>query len=309
MTIEIEPFYDAATSTLTYLVFDPRTRDAVVIDPVLDYDAASGRVSFDSVAKLIARIRELGLTLHFSLETHAHADHMSGAQWLRRELGAQIAIGARITDVQAMFKPIFGLPASFPTDGSQFDRLLDDNTVLHAGALTITVLATPGHTPACVSYVVHEPGGADAVFTGDALFIEDSGTGRCDFPQGCPEQLYHSIHDRLYALPADTRVFVGHDYQPGGRALRYATTIGDERARNIHVTDATRVDEFVSFRRNRDRVLAAPRLLLPSVQVNIDAGRLPCAESSGRRYLRIPLDVEPAQDAPEAPAHQERVTA
>ena len=295
--LRTEPFYDAATSTLTYLVFDPRTRDAVVIDPVLDYDAASGRIAFDSVAKMIARIRELGLRLHYSLETHAHADHMSGAQWLRRELGAQIAIGARITEVQAAFKPIFGLPASFPTDGSQFDRLLDDNTTLHAGALTITVLATPGHTPACVSYVV-----ADAVFTGDALFIEDSGTGRCDFPNGCAEQLYHSIR-RLYTLPPATRVFVGHDYQPGGRALRYATTIGDERARNIHVADATSLEDFVAFRRNRDRALAAPRLLLPSVQVNIDAGRLPSAESSGRRYLRIPLDVEP--DAP----RQESVTA
>ncbi|HEY0193716.1 MAG TPA: MBL fold metallo-hydrolase [Kofleriaceae bacterium] len=297
MTIEIEPFYDAVTSTLTYLVFDPRTRDAVVIDPVLDYDAASGRIAFDSVAKLIARIRELGLHLHYSLETHAHADHMSGAQWLRRELGAQIAISARITAVQALFKPIFGLPPSFPTDGSQFDRLLADHDVLRAGALTLSVIATPGHTPACVSYLV-----ADAVFTGDTLFIEDAGTGRCDFPQGCAVALYHSIR-RLYALPAATRVFVGHDYQPNGRPLRYATTIADERARNIHVTEATGLDEFVAFRKGRDRVLAAPRLLLPSVQVNIDAGRLPCAESSGRRYLRIPLDVEVE------PAHQDRVTA
>jgi glyoxylase-like metal-dependent hydrolase (beta-lactamase superfamily II) len=291
-TIEIEAFFDSATSTLTYLVYDPATRDGVAIDPVLDFDAASGKVAFDSVAKLIARIRALGLTLHYSLETHAHADHMSGAHWLARECGARIAISERITQVQALFKPIFGLPASFATDGSQFDCLLADGDVLRAGSLAITVLATPGHTPACVSFVI-----ADAVFTGDALFIEDSGTGRCDFPQGDAAELYHSVHEVLYGLPPATRVFVGHDYQPGGRALRFETTIADERARNIQLTATTTVDDFVAFRTKRDRTLQAPKLLLPSVQVNIDAGRLPTEEPCGRRFLRIPLAVEPHLDS------------
>ncbi|HET9621615.1 MAG TPA: MBL fold metallo-hydrolase [Kofleriaceae bacterium] len=303
--MQVEAFFDPATSTLTYLVFDPTTRDGVVIDPVLDFDAASGKVAFDSVAKLIARIRELGVTLHYTLETHAHADHMSGAHWLARECGAKVAISERITQVQALFKPIFGLPASFATDGSQFDRLLADGDVVHAGSLAITVIATPGHTPACVSFLI-----GDAVFTGDALFIEDSGTGRCDFPQGDAATLYHSVHERLYALPPTTRVFVGHDYQPAGRALRYMTTIADEAARNIQLTAATTLEEFVAFRTQRDRKLAVPKLLLPSVQVNIDAGRLPCAESCGRRFLRIPLAVEPAPaPAPEPTVHLESVTA
>jgi glyoxylase-like metal-dependent hydrolase (beta-lactamase superfamily II) len=284
-SIEIEPFYDPVTATLTYLVFDRETRDAVVIDPVLDYDPASGKVAFHSVEQPLARIRALGLALHYVLETHVHADHLSGSQTLQRELGAKIAIGERITEIQALFKPVFGLPASFPTDGSQFDRLLHDGELVHAGALAIEVIATPGHTPACVSYHI-----GDAVFTGDALLLEDTGTGRCDFPRACAATLYHSVH-RLYALPPATRVFVGHDYPPACRQLAWATTIERERERNIQLSAATSLDDYVAFRHQRDLGLAAPRLLLPSIQVNIDAGRLPRAESSGRRYLRIPLDV------------------
>jgi len=281
---EIETFYDPATSTLTYLVYDRATRDAVVIDPVMDFDPASGAVSLGSFERLAARVRGLELTVHYSLETHAHADHLSAAQAFKRAFGAKVAIGERIREVQETFKPVFGLPSGFPTDGSQFDRLLADGELVRAGTLEVRVLATPGHTPACVSYVI-----GDAVFTGDALFVEDSGTGRCDFPRGSADALYASVHDRLYALPAETRVFVGHDYQPGGRPLAYVTTIGDERRLNSQLRAETTREEYVAMRTARDRTLAAPRLLLPSVQVNIDAGRLPPADEAGRRYLRIPL--------------------
>ena len=290
--LEVEPFFDAATSTLSYLVFDRVSHDAVVIDPVLDFDPASGKLALDSAMKILRRVRELGLALHYVLETHAHADHLSASQHLKSQLGAKVAIGERIREVQETFKPVFGLPASFPTDGSQFDRLLRDGEIVRAGALALEVLATPGHTPACVSYLV-----GDAVFTGDALFVEDYGTGRCDFPRGDAEALYRSVHDRLYALPGTTRVFVGHDYQPGGRELRWSTTIEVERERNIQLKATTTLAEFATFRRTRDLALAAPRLLLPSVQVNIDAGRLPPVDASGRRYLRIPLELAAEEGA------------
>lgn len=285
-SLQIEPFYDPATSTLTYLAYDRATRDAVIIDPVLDFDPASGKLRAESARRILERARELGLVVHYVLETHAHADHLSASQYLRSELGAKVAISERIREVQATFKPLFGLPASFATDGSQFDQLLHDGEVVRAGALSCKVIATPGHTPACVSYQIE-----DAVFTGDALFVEDSGTGRCDFPRGDADALYHSVHDLLYALPAETRVFVGHDYQPGGRPLRWSTTIGVERERNIQLKATTTRDEYVTFRRERDRTLPPPRLLLPSVQVNIDAGRLPPIEPSGQRFLRIPLEL------------------
>jgi glyoxylase-like metal-dependent hydrolase (beta-lactamase superfamily II) len=285
-TLEIEPFYDSETCTLAYLVRDRATRDAVVIDPVLDFDPGSGKLALDSVSKIVRRIRELGLALHYVLETHAHADHLSASQHLRNQLGARVAIGERIREVQATFKPILNLPEDFATDGSQFDRLLHDGEIVRAGALAFEVIATPGHTPACVSYRID-----DAIFTGDALFVEDYGTGRCDFPHGDAETLYRSVHERLYALPGETRVFVGHDYRPDGRELRWSSTIAIERERNIQLDAKTSLAEFVAFRRARDRTLAAPRLLFPSVQVNIDAGRLPPVEASGRRYLRIPLDL------------------
>ncbi|MCU0688064.1 MAG: MBL fold metallo-hydrolase, partial [Polyangiaceae bacterium] len=267
---QIETFYDPATYTLTYVVFDPATRDAVVIDPVLDYDPLASRTDTASANKVVAFARSRELNVRWLLETHAHADHLSASQFLKRELGAKVAIGERIREVQATFKEIFDLPASFRPDGSQFDRLLADGETLEAGALRVEVIATPGHTPACVTYQID-----DAVFTGDALFIEDYGTGRCDFPQGSAEALYASVHDRLYALPDETRVFVGHDYQPGGRALRYETSIGASKRQNVQLKAETGLDEFVTFRNRRDATLAAPRLLYPSVQVNVDAGRLP----------------------------------
>jgi len=283
--MHVEPFYDAKTSTLTYVVSDPASKDAVVIDPVLDYDAAAGLTSTESVDKVTDYLRREGLSLRYVLETHAHADHLSGSQLLCRRFGAKVVIGERIREVQATFKGIFDLPAGFATDGRQFDRLLGDGEVLHAGSLAIAAIATPGHTPACLSYQIE-----DAVFTGDALFTEDYGTGRCDFPRGSAEALYDSVQ-RLYALPDATRVFVGHDYQPGGREVRWETTIGASKAKNPQLSATTTREQFVAMRRARDATLAAPRLLFPSVQVNIDAGRLPEPHPNGKRYLVVPLNV------------------
>jgi glyoxylase-like metal-dependent hydrolase (beta-lactamase superfamily II) len=284
--METRAFFDPATFTLTYVVHDPATGDAVIIDPVLDFDPAAGQIGTDSVERVMEHVHEKKLRVHYVLETHAHADHLSASQRLKRELDAKVAIGARITEVQETFKAIFDLGPDFATDGSQFDRLLLDGETLEAGSLRVGVIATPGHTPACVTYRI-----GDAVFTGDALFIEDYGTGRCDFPRGSAEQLYRSVHDRLYALPDETRVFVGHDYQPGGRPLRYETTIGASKRQNVQLRSDTSSEAFVAFRRARDVTLATPRLLFPSVQVNVDAGRLPPPHANGRRYLTIPVDL------------------
>jgi glyoxylase-like metal-dependent hydrolase (beta-lactamase superfamily II) len=238
-----------------------------------------------------AFVRKKGLRLHLVLETHAHADHLSGSQFLKRRFGAKVGIGERIREVQTVFKAIFDLPASFATDGRQFDVLLHDGQKVQAGTLEVEVLATPGHTPACVTYKIE-----DAIFTGDALFIEDYGTGRCDFPAGSADALYTSVHDRLYALPEGTRVFVGHDYQPNQRPLRYETTIGISKERNIQLRASTSREAFVALRQGRDATLSPPRLLYPSVQVNVDAGLLPKPQDNGRRYLRIPLNVQGATD-------------
>jgi glyoxylase-like metal-dependent hydrolase (beta-lactamase superfamily II) len=282
--IQIEPFFDPRTFTLTYVVVDPVSRDAVIIDPVLDYDPASGTTWTESVDKVSEYVRAQGLRVHYVLETHAHADHLSASQILRRRFDARVAIGEGIREVQETFKPIFDLPA-LATDGTQFDRLLAGGETVHAGTLAIEVIPTPGHTPACVSYRI-----ADAVFTGDALFIEDYGTGRCDFPRGSADALYESIQ-RLYALPDATRVFVGHDYQPGDRPVRWETTIGASKALNRQLSARTTKAEFVAARNARDATLAAPKLLLPSVQVNVDAGRLPAPHANGHRYLAVPLNV------------------
>lgn len=287
--MQIHHFFDPRTSTLTYVVFDPTTKDAVLIDPVLDFDPLASRVATESADLVSAWLRDRSLALRQVLETHAHADHLSASQLFKHRFGVGVAIGARITEVQETFKKIFDLPADFATDGRQFDRLLKDGETLQVGSLAVEVLATPGHTPACVSYRI-----GDALFTGDALFIEDYGTGRCDFPEGSAADLYRSVHDRLYALPATTRIFPGHDYQPGGRPLRYETTIGVEREQNIQLRASTAMDEFVRFRADRDAGLAPPRLLYPSVQVNVDAGHLPAPRANGRRYLTIPLFAEPA---------------
>jgi glyoxylase-like metal-dependent hydrolase (beta-lactamase superfamily II) len=289
--MKVETFYDPATYTLTYAVYDAKSRDAVVIDPVLDYDPLSSATATKSLEAVDSFLRKEGLRLHYVLETHAHADHLSGSQYLKRRFDAKVGIGARIRDVQKVFKDVFDLPPSFAVDGSQFDRLFEDGEKASAGTLEIEVLATPGHTPACVTYKI-----GDAVFTGDALFIEDYGTGRCDFPSGSADALYTSVHERLYALPDATRVFVGHDYQPNGRALRYQTTIGDSKEANIQLRASTTRREFVRKRTERDATLAAPRLLYPSVLINIDAGRLPKPHANGRRYLAVPLNLKKKTD-------------
>jgi glyoxylase-like metal-dependent hydrolase (beta-lactamase superfamily II) len=289
--MNIEKFFDPATFTLTYVVFDPKTRDAVVIDPVLDYEPLSSRTSTSSVSAVETFVKKERLNLHYVLETHAHADHLSASQYLKRRFGARIAIGAGIVDVQKVFAGVFDLGAGFATDGSQFDRLLGDGEKLDAGSLAIEVLATPGHTPACVTYRIE-----DAVFTGDALFIEDYGTGRCDFPAGSADALFSSVHDRLYALPDSTRVFVGHDYRPNGRPLRAETTIGCSKESNVQLRASTTREAFVRQRNERDATLSAPRLLYPSVQVNIDAGRLPRPHENGRRYLVLPINLAKPTD-------------
>jgi len=285
--MHIEPFYDARTNTLTYVVADLATRDAVVIDPVLDYDPVGSKVFTESADRVIGWLLARGLRLHAILETHAHADHLSGARYLKgRFPEAVIAIGARITEVQKVFKAVFDLPAVFPTDGRQFDHLLEDGEVFQAGSLAFETIATPGHTPACVTYRI-----GDALFTGDLLFMPDQGTGRCDFPAGSARALYASVHQRIYGLPDATRIFVGHDYQPNGRPVRWETSVGEERADNVQLPGDLSEADFVRRREARDKLLAAPRLLYQSVQVNIDAGRLPRSGEGDQRYLRIPVNV------------------
>ena len=290
-SISVEPFYDERTSTLTYCVYDRVSRDAVIIDPVLDYDAASSTVWTQSVDKILTFVDTRQLILQLVLETHAHADHLSGAQEIkRRYTEVDVCIGQYITIVQQTFKSVFGMPDEFPVDGSQFDRLLKDGETVYAGSLVFKVLMTPGHTPACVSYLF-----SGMVFTGDALFMPDLGTGRCDFPMGDAETLYRSIMTRLYTLPDEIKAFVGHDYQPGGRALAYETTIVDQRMSNVHVRQDTQVDDFVKLRRERDKTLSPPALLFQSVQINIDAGAMPKPAADAKRFLKIPVNVFKAE--------------
>ena len=283
---EVKSIYDEATATVTYVVFDPETRDAVAIDSVLDYDPASSKFSTESLDKLEALIRSQHLNLRMSLETHAHADHLSGAQELKKRFpGIPTAIGERITEVQGIFRKIYNLPEKFIPNGSQFDRLLKDGEKFKMGSIEIEVIFTPGHTPACASYLI-----GDAIFTGDALFMPDSGTGRCDFPAGSSTALYESVSKRLYQLPDSTRVFVGHDYKGGGtREAQWETTIGEQKRNNVQLCADTSAHDYTSFRDKRDATLAAPRLLLPSIQVNIDAGHLPEPEENGMSYLKIPI--------------------
>jgi glyoxylase-like metal-dependent hydrolase (beta-lactamase superfamily II) len=285
--MEIEAFYDDATSTLTYLVYDPASRDAIVIDPVLDYDPAASTVAHESLDRVSARIGELGLELGMIAETHAHADHLSGSQELKRRYPqAEIAIGSKITMVQTIFKEVFDLPRDFPTDGRQFDRLLEDGETVEIGSLRFTVIHTPGHTPACACFLF-----GDALFTGDTMFMPDMGTGRCDFPAGSAEDLYDSITKRIYTLPDETRIFVGHDYQPGGRELAYETTVGEQKRSNKQLPAGRSREDFVEFRTKRDAGLSAPKLLFQSVQVNVDAGALPDPAANERRYLKIPINA------------------
>ncbi len=281
----VKEFFDPMTWTLTYVVYHHKSKDAVIIDPVWDYDPAASKLTLQSAEKVLGFVKEMGLTVHYILETHAHADHVSGAQFLKEKIpGSKIGIGARIIEVQKVFKKVFNLGEDFATNGQQFDLLLQDRQIFAAGELKIETIFTPGHTPACSTYLI-----GDAVFTGDSLFMPDSGTGRCDFPAGSAEDLYHSIHEKLYKLPETIRVFVGHDYQPNGRELKFESTIGEEKKLNIQLKGETSKEQYVNFRTERDKTLSAPRLLLPSVQINIDAGRLPKTEENGMRYIKIPV--------------------
>ncbi len=281
----IKSFFDTATNTVTYLVHDPVTRQAAVIDPVLDFDPKAARLSTVSAEAVLASVRDQGLELLYVLETHAHADHLSAADHIRRETGAKIVIGANIVQVQKVFGALF--EADDVTDGeSFFDILIEEGQSLPLGDLTIEVLHTPGHTPACVTYRI-----ADAAFVGDTLFMPDYGTARADFPGGDAATLYRSIH-RILDLPPETRVFVGHDYLPEGRgAHAWETTVAEERAGNRHVHDGIGEGEFVAMRQARDATLAAPTLILPSLQVNIRAGGLPAASSRGRVFLKLPVNA------------------
>lgn len=281
----VAAFFDPATHTVSYVVSDPASRRAAVIDPVLDYTPNNARTATRSADTLLAHLAEHGLTLDWILETHAHADHLSAGNYLRGKTGAQVAIGAGITAIQDVFGTLFELDDLVP-DGSQFDRLVHEGEGLPLGELTIDVLHTPGHTPACVSYVV-----GDAVFVGDTLFMPDYGTARCDFPGGSAATLYASIR-KLLALPEKTRVFTGHDYLPVGRTEpAWESTVATQRRDNIHVHDGVREADFVAMRQARDATLSAPQLILPSLQVNIRAGALPPASPGGHRYLKLPLDA------------------
>ena len=286
--LHVESLFDPATATFSHLVVDRASGRCAVIDSVLDYDPASGRTATASADRLIERIRALGARPQWLLETHVHADHLSAAPYLQRELGGAIGIGRHITTVQQTFAEIFNVEEGFARDGSAFDRLFDDGERFGIGGLQARVMHTPGHTPACVTYVVSD--GAETVaFVGDTLFAPDYGTARCDFPGGDAAALYRSIHAVL-ALPPQTRLYLCHDYAPGGREVRAATTVAEQRETNLHLRDGVTEAAFVAMRRARDATLRMPALMLPSVQVNMRAGRLPPPERNGVRYLKIPID-------------------
>ncbi|KFN43588.1 MBL fold metallo-hydrolase [Arenimonas oryziterrae] len=282
--VRVHPQHHAGSGTWTYVVADEGSDAAVIIDPVLDYDGVSGRTRTDSAQALLDLVSAQGYRVTRILETHAHADHLSAASWLKSQLGAGIAIGEGIRRVQETFKPVFNLEAGFATDGSQFDQLFADGDTFSVGGTTARVIAVPGHTSDSVAYLI-----GDALFVGDSLFMPDGGTARCDFPGGDAATLYRSIQ-RLFELPEATRVFVCHDYAPGGRELRCETSIGAQKADNLHVGGGKTEAEFVALRQARDATLAMPALMLPAVQVNIRAGQLPPKEDNDVRYLKIPLD-------------------
>ena len=282
---QVDPFFDPQTWTVTYVVHSGAGTPAAIVDPVLDYDPKSGRTGTASAERVVAHVKQLGLQVQWILETHAHADHLSAAPWLRQQLGGRIGIGARITDVQKVFRGVFHLEPGFSVDGSQFDHLFADGETFRIGPLAVEVMQVPGHTPACAAYRV-----GDAVFVGDTLFMPDVGTARCDFPGGDARTLYASIR-RLLALPEATRLFMCHDYPPPGREARFECTVADQRARNIHVHDGITEDQFVEMRTRRDATLDMPVLMLPSVQVNIRAGQMPPPEANGTTYLKIPVNA------------------
>ncbi|CAN0621169.1 putative metallo-hydrolase BURPS1710b_2304 [Burkholderia multivorans] len=288
-TMVVEGFFDSATSTISYLLLDTGSRECALIDTVLDYDPKSGRTKTASADRLIARVAELGATVRWLLETHVHADHLSAAPYLKQRVGGEIAIGMAVRRVQDVFGKLFNAGPGFAHDGSQFDRLLEDGDCLPLGAIEIRAMHTPGHTPACMTYVVSD-GTETAAFVGDTLFMPDYGTARCDFPGGDARTLYRSIR-KVLSLPLDTRLYMCHDYQPGGRPLQYVSSVADELNGNVHVRESVSEEEFVAMRTARDATLDMPVLMLPSVQVNMRAGHLPEPEANGVRYLKIPIDA------------------
>jgi glyoxylase-like metal-dependent hydrolase (beta-lactamase superfamily II) len=282
---QIRAFFDEPTNTVSYLVWDPATRDGAVIDPVLDFDHRSGEASVASTDAMLTAAAELGINIAWVLETHAHADHLSGAPYVKLKTGAKVGIGEHIRDVQRIFRPVFNA-TDVSGDGSEFDHLFVDGERFTIGRLDAEVIYTPGHTPACVSYTI-----GDAVFVGDTLFMPDYGTARADFPGGDARALYRSIQ-RILSLPPETRLFLCHDYKaPGRDDYAWETTVGEERAKNVHVHEGVSEDAFVALRTARDAKLAAPLLLLPSIQVNIRAGKFPPADSNGVHYLRVPVKL------------------
>lgn len=282
----IRTFFDEATFTATHVVYDPATKRAAIIDSVLDFDQAAGRTSHESSDAVIGYVREQGLTVDWLLETHAHADHLSDAPYLQQQLGGTLVIGREIVTVQSVFAKVFNEPDNFARDGSQFNRLMSDGETFQVGELGAVALHVPGHTPACLAYVI-----GDAAFVGDTLFMPDYGSARADFPGGDARTLYRSIR-RLMQLPAETRVFLCHDYKaPGRDTYDWETTIGAEHSGNVHVHDGVSEDDFVAMREARDKTLGMPRLILPSIQVNIRAGHLPEPEENGVSYLKLPLNL------------------
>ena len=282
---DVKAFFDEATFTVSYVVSDPETRRGAIIDPVLDYDPSSGRTTTRSADAIIDYISATDLGVDWILETHVHADHLSGAPYCKEKLGGHTAIGKNVSAVQNVFKGIFNIK-DLATDGSQFEHLFDDSETFKLGNIDARVIATPGHTPACVTYVI-----GNCAFVGDTLFMPDFGTARTDFPGGSARQLYNSIQ-QIFTLPDDTRLFMCHDYKaPGRDVFAWETTVHEQREKNIHINDTVSEDEFVALREGRDSQLGMPKLILPSIQVNIRAGLLPEAEDNGVRYLKIPLDV------------------
>lgn len=281
---EVTAFFDEATNTVSYVVRDPASSACAIVDSVMDIDYAAGRIAYESADEIAAFVEAHGLKVEWLIETHVHADHLSGAPYLQKKLGGRIGIGENIVIVQETFGKVFNEGTEFQRDGSQFDRLFKDGDTYRIGGLTAFAMHTPGHTPACMTHVI-----GDAAFVGDTLFMPDGGSARADFPGGDARTLYRSIR-RVLALPGETRLFMCHDYGPNGREIRWETTVAEQRAHNIHVRDGITEDEFVETRQARDATLDMPRLIIPSLQVNMKAGELPRPDESGKRFLKVPIN-------------------
>ncbi|WP_037546292.1 MBL fold metallo-hydrolase [Stappia stellulata] len=281
---DVTAFFDPETNTISYVVKDPASKACAIVDSVMDIDYAAGRISFESADRIVAHVRENGLTVDWLIETHVHADHLSAAPYIQDKLGGKIGIGENIKVVQDMFGKVFNEGTEFQRDGSQFDRLFKDGDTYRVGEMTCFAMHTPGHTPACMTHVM-----GDAAFVGDTLFMPDGGTARADFPGGDAAELYRSIR-KVLSLPEAFRLFMCHDYGPNGRDIRWETTVGEEREHNIHARDGISEEEFVSMRTERDATLDMPKLIIPSIQVNMRAGKLPSEDESGKTFLKVPVN-------------------